>query len=333
MHRIGLLGLDGHQKVILDGITKHNDAELVAVASENADALQAVRQHAAVTDATKLYDDWQVLLDAERLDIAVVCSVNNLHVPMIAGAAGCGAHVIAEKPLAIDLDGLARTRQAVESAGVRLTMLLTMRFEPVFLAVRRAVEEGRIGKPILGTAFKSYRLGDRPRWQREYATYGGTIPFVNIHSADLLRWTADWEFVECHAYHGNAGTTAAGEMEDHAVVTFRTDTGGVAVSQQDFLRPAAAATHGQTYLRLVGSEGLLEVVHNEKQVVLTTQTEPIRSLDLPPARDFLADFIDELEGRGEHLIRQADCFRMTEICLLARRAAETGQAVALDEGT
>ncbi len=333
MPRIGLLGLDGHQGVILDGVARHDGAELAAVASENAEALEAVRQHTAVTDATRLYHDWQRLLEAEPLDIVVICSTNDLHVPMIAGAADCGAHIISEKPLAIDLDGLARARQAVEAAGVRLTMLLTMRFTPVFLAVRRAVEDGHIGRPILATAFKSYRLGNRPRWQREYATYGGTIPFVNIHSADLLRWTAGWEFVECQAYHGNAGTTAAGEMEDHAVVLFRTDSGGAAVSQQDFLRPAAAATHGQTYLRLVGSEGLLEVVHNEKQVVLTTQGEPIRVLDLPAGKDFLADFIDELEGRGRHLISQSDCFRMTEICLLARRAAETGQAVSLDEGT
>ena len=331
MYRIGVLGLDGHQGTVLEGITKREDAALVAVSSERPEAIEAVRKHAAVGSDTTFHADWHDLLDAGGLDIVVICSMNSLHAPMIKAAAERKLHIISEKPLTTSLDELADVRRAVESAGVRLTMLLTMRFTPPFLAVHETVRTGRIGTPILATAFKSYRLGDRPLWQRQHATYGGTIPFVNIHSADLLRWTTGCEFVECQAYHGNAGTTAAGEMEDHAVVIFRMDNGGAAVSQQDFLRPASADTHGQTYLRIVGSDGLIEVVHNEKEVVLTTATEPIRTLDLPAGRDFLSDFLDSLDGKHDPLLSQADCFRMTEICLKARDAADSGQAVRLDE--
>ncbi len=329
MRRIGLLELDGHQGVILEGITKRDDVCLAAVSSDRPEALDAVRKHPAATPETHAYADWRELLDTEDLEVVVICSMNSLHVPMIQAACEHKLHIISEKPLAISLDGLTEARRAVASAGVRLTMLLTMRFTPCFRVVRQAVRDARIGKPILANALKSYRLGDRPLWQRQHETYGGTIPFVNIHSIDLLRWTTGCEFVECQAYHGNAGTEAAGDMEDHAAVLLRMANGGLAVSQQDYLRPAAADTHGQTSLRIVGSDGLIEVVHNERQVVLTTKTEPIRELDLPAEEDFLGDFLAELDGKGDHLIDQDDCFRMTEICLRARDAADTGKAVRL----
>jgi hypothetical protein len=45
---------------------------------------------------------------------------------------------------------------------------------------------------------------------------------------------------------------------------------------------------------------------------------------LPDQIDFFADFLAELAGISEHLISQEDAFRLTEVCLTARNAAETG---------
>ena len=327
MYRVGLLGLEGHQGVVLDGIVRRTDACLGAVASENAEAIEQLRQHPAVTAETRFYSDWRELLARETLDIATVCSINSLHAPMLKAAADRGLHIISEKPLTLSLADLADVRRAVEAAGVRLSMLLTMRCEPCYRAVAEAVWAGRIGKPVLATASKSYRLGERPLWQRRRETFGGTIPFANIHTIDLLRWTTRCEFVECQAYHGNAGKPEAEEMEDHAVAIFRMDNGGVAVSQQDYLRPAAAESHGEVFLRIAGSDGVIEVLDNERRVCATTTTEPTRELPLPPAADYLADFLDSIEGKHDHLISQEDCFRVTEISLKALEAARTGRAV------
>jgi predicted dehydrogenase len=248
---------------------------------------------------------------------------------MLKAAARRKLDIISEKPLTLTLADLADVRSAMQAAGVRLSMLMTMRWTPCYRAVEQAVREGRIGKPVLATVFKSYRLGNRPEWQKRKKTFGGTIPFVNIHSIDLLRWTTGCELVECKAYHGNAGKPEAGEMEDHAVVIFRMANGGVAVSQQDYLRPAAAATHGQAFLRIVGSDGHVEVGNNEESVSLSTTRNPETKLALSPEEDYLADFLDSLEGKREHLFPMEDAFRLTEISLKAHEAAETGQTVRL----
>jgi predicted dehydrogenase len=291
-----------------------------------------MRKHGSVTPQTRFYADWQELLSKEELDIAVICSINSEHAPMLKAAAKRKLHLISEKPLATSLRDLRAVRRAIEASGVRLTMLMTMRWTPCYRAVLDAIRKGLIGKPVLATTLKSYRLGNRPLWQRQKATFGGTIPFVNIHTVDLMRWTTGCEFVECQAVHGNAGKPEAGEMEDHAVVTFRMDNGGAAVSIQDYLRPGAAASHSELYFRVAGSDGVIEVVDNEGGAILTTSREPARRLELPPVEDYLGSFLDSLEGKGGHLIPAEDCYRLTEICLKAHDAAQTGKRVSLATG-
>jgi len=67
------------------------------------------------------------------------------------------------------------------------------------------------------------------------------------------------------------------------------------------------------------------VMGAENRVHLITASDGPRELKLPEAVDFFADFLGELAGKAKHLISQEDAFRLTEVCLKARDAAETGK--------
>ena len=70
---------------------------------------------------------------------------------------------------------------------------------------------------------------------------------------------------------------------------------------------------------------MLEVIGAEGRVLLITASNGTQTLQLPERIDFFADFLAELTGQGEHLISQEDAFRLTELCLVARNAAQTGK--------
>lgn len=110
---------------------------------------------------------------------------------------------------------------------------------------------------------------------------------------------------------------------------FKLDNGGTALTNLDYLRPETAPTHGDDRLRIAGSEGVLEVIGAENRVLLITAADGPRELELPEQIDFFADFLAELAGGKEHLISQEDAFRLTEVCLTARNAAETGNWIEL----
>ena len=220
-------------------------------------------------------------------------------------------------------------REAVAAAGVRLSMLMTMRFEPAYKKAHDLIRGGAVGEVILATSQKSYKLGDRPQWMRDRATFGGVIPFVGIHAIDLIGWTTGCEFVEVAAWHGNVAHPDIRDMEDNASVLLRMANGGTATARIDYLRPPTAPTHGDDRLRVAGSEGVIEVLGDDHRLTLITHDQGPRLLDPAPADQFFVEFVGSLRGECEHRVSAEDAFRLTEICLRAREAADEGRMVSL----
>ena len=324
---VGLIGLDGHQGQILDGIVQLEHTRLVGIASRNAEALERTKSHPAVTSETHFYSDHREMLEREKLHIVGICNMNSEHAPVLLDGAGAGVHMVSEKPLVTTLEDLNTVQSAVERSRVTLSMLLTMRFEPAYLAAKALVGQGKIGKPILASAQKSYRLGGRPEWMKHRSTYGGTIPFVGIHALDLIRWITGQEFTEAFAYHANIGKPEVKEMEDNATVVVKLEDGGSASAHIDYLRPTAAPTHGDDAVRVAGSEGVVEVRYG-KTTLIDAEGGP-REIDLPEPIQCFVNFVESLEGKTKRLVPAEDAYRMTEICLKARDAADTGRPVVL----
>ncbi|MGB9606708.1 MAG: Gfo/Idh/MocA family protein, partial [Bryobacteraceae bacterium] len=190
--RIALIGLEGHTGEILRPLPRLPEVEVVALADEDERALASVTRNPRLK-AARVYTDWRRLLEGEELDVAVICGPNGGRAERILAAIERGLHVVAEKPLAIEMDELERIERALAKHSVRLSMLLPMRFSPPYLALKQIVDSGEIGEVAQITAQKSYKLGKRPAWYRKRSTYGGTIPWIGIHMVDLMRWSSGRE--------------------------------------------------------------------------------------------------------------------------------------------
>lgn len=329
--RVGLIGTDGHTGVILGSISQLPGVELTAFAkSLPEDDVANLKRAKAFSDKTRVYDHFEQMLEKEELDVVGVCLPYYRNAQASIAAARRGVHVVSEKPVATTLEDLAALKEAVTQAKVRLTSLMNMRCFPPYRAARKAVQDGLIGEPILLTSQKSYQFGSaRPWFYKDLKTYGGTIPWAGIHSIDYMRWTSGRKYLRVSAWHGNNDHPEYPGFQDHAGVLFKLDNGGTAMTNLDYLRPETAPTHGDDRLRIAGSEGVLEVAGSENRVLLITAADGPRELELPEQVDFFADFLAELAGGKEHLISQEDAFRLTEICLQARDAAETGKWIDL----
>lgn len=330
MH-VGLIGTDGHTGILLGTISRLPTVELTAFAkSRPEDDVAGVSRSKAFTKNTRVYDHFQPMLEREDLDVVGVCLPYYQNAEASIAAAQRGIHIVSEKPVATTLADLAALKRAVTDSGVRLTSMMNMRCDPVYRAARKAVRDGLIGEPILLTSQKSYRFGaSRPWFYRDEKTYGGTIPWAGIHSVDYMRWTSGREYVQVSAWHGNKDHPEYPGFQDHAGVLFKLDNGGTAMTNLDYLRPETAPTHGDDRLRIAGSEGVLEVEGVAGRVQLIRDPDGPQNLDLPDSVDFFSDFLAELNGEGEHLISQEDAFRLTEIVLIARNAAQSGAWTAI----
>ena len=313
--RLAMLGLEGHIGEILDPLPLLPDVELVAVADRDPKRL-ASAAHA------HQYADYRELLERESLDVAGICLTNGERAAAILACAARKIHVVAEKPLAIERAELERVKRAVAASGIRLTMLLSMRFEPPYAAMRQMVAAGRIGEVAQMAAQKSYKLGERPEWMRHRSTFGGTIPYIGIHMVDLMRFIGGRDLVEAVSFEARVGFPEMGDLENTTATLFRLDNGGTASLHMDYLRPEAAPTHGDDRLRLAGTRGVLEFQESTGLTLVTTDDPPRTIHDFPPARRLFPDFLDSVYNGMPAGLGLPDIYRANEIVLAAQESAE-----------
>ena len=321
--RVAILGLEGHSGEILEPLPFLPDVELVAICSSAAQELPSMPQNVKA----KRYWNARQMLDQERADVVAVCNNNGERAAAILDCLGHGAHVIAEKPLALRRADLQAIRTAAERSGKQVGMLLPMRFEPMYLQMKQAVADGLVGDVVTIDAQKSYKAGVREEWYRHRDTYGGTIPWVGIHMIDLMRFVSGREFREVSAFAANVAAPALGEMENVAVAAFRLDNGGAASLRLDYCRPETAPTHGDDRLRVAGTKGVVEFQEKTGTVLLTQTSRQLPPL--PPAQSVFVDFLESVYNGKPSRLPAGDIYRVNEVALGAQEAVEQRRIVAL----
>jgi predicted dehydrogenase len=324
---VAFIGLKGHQYIALEAVPDLPGVEVIAAADDSPSALKAVADFPGATPKTKTYLDWRELLADHTPDIVVEAGTDRDRAEVLVACAERGIHFLCEKPVAKDLPGLDRVRRAVAESGVIGTCLLTMRGEPPYIAMRHAVAAGMVGTVTQVGGQKSYRLGDRPAWQKSRETFSGIIPFIGIHAMDLARWITGREFTEVYAHCANVAHPEMGDLEDSACIIARLDNGASAAFRLDYCRPAAAPTHGDDQLRVIGNRGVIEA--REGIVTVITQSEGPHTLPVPRPVNLFADLVAAIRRGRVPCIAFSDCLWITEVVLCARQSAETGRPVKL----
>lgn len=322
--RAGLIGRDGHYEILLGSIPRLKNVEWVAYAKgEPGENTAWIEKQRAWTKKTRVYVHYQEMLEQADLDVVAVCLPFYENAGAAVAAARRGVNVLSEKPAATTLEDLDRLEKAVRESGIHYSAMLDMRGMPIFQAAHKAVRGGAVGEPILVTGQKSYIWGDdRPWYYKQRKTYGGSIGWVGIHALDYMRWVSGQDYTRVAAWEGNKAHPAYPGCEDNAGLVFRLANGGTATCHLDFLRPPKAPTHGDSRLRVAGSEGVLEAFEVGDRVSLISPKGATGNLPLPPAVDLFEKFVGAMRGEGEPLVSAEDSLSITRVCLKARQAAD-----------
>jgi len=330
--KLALAGGYGHCNALLKSAAACEDVEFVAATRWGAeDPLKFMGLKEIVPADLPIYDDVARMLDEHRPDVVGVFMPLYRIAATARTAAERGCHVVCEKPLATTLEDLEALRGAVRSGGGRLMAYMSMRAQPSYLAVRQLIADGRIGTPVLAAAQKSYPFKQRDDFYKKRQTYGGSIPWQAIHAIDYVSFCTGKDYTRVAAMHSNETRPTHPGMEDNGGILLGLAGGGHAVIWFDYLRPWSEGVqrkHGDDRLRVAGSEGIVEVVEEGEKVRLMTPTD-VREVPLPPAADLLGSFVASIRGTDEPLIGLEESFRITEVALRAREAADTGRIIDL----
>jgi predicted dehydrogenase len=202
------------------------ESEFVAVCGRTREKVEAFARKHGVAPFT----DVPEMLARSQVQALCICTPHPEHAGPAIAAARAGVHLLVEKPLASSLADCDAMLAAAKAGKSIISTVSQRRFYPPCQRIRRAIDEGRLAKPVLGTAVmfgwrdQAYYRSDpwRGSWKGEG---GGVLVNQSPHQLDLLLWYLG-EIDEVFGYWANLNHPYV-EVDDTAVAVVRFKNGAL----------------------------------------------------------------------------------------------------------
>lgn len=192
------------------------------------DIVQAKADALASAWGAKAYCDIdELLLNETGVEVVAVCTPNGLHATHSMKVLQAGMHVICEKPMAIKTSDCRKMIKAAELSGKNLFVVKQNRFNPPIQAVKKLLEEGRLGQ-VYSIQLNCFWNRDPPyyhnSWKGTMALDGGTLFTQFSHFIDLLYWMFG-DIKEVQAVLNNYAHQGIIEFEDTGMAILEFESG------------------------------------------------------------------------------------------------------------
>lgn len=316
--RVGIIGASFAKAAYLPALRHIPDAEVVALASARLSSAQAAAAQFAVPN---VYDDWQKMLAEHTFDLVCIATPTNTHAPITLAALDAGAHVLAEKPTAMNAEEAETMLERAESLG-RIHMIdHELRFNAKRQYICHLIQSGAVGEvrhvvvQNIGSSWGD--PGSRPYgdWWSSAEMGGGRLGANGSHQIDLLRW---W-FGEIVAVCGQVKTLVPNRVDSKTgsawvataddFVSFNAEFGSGALAS---VLISTIARHGiGNELQIFGSEGTITLSNDTEKLSFARAGEPL-------AEVAVADPYAGLQGLQPGIWNQSVVGALRELCSAIR---------------
>ena len=224
--RIGLLGYGKVANLYGEAIRALPNGVLTAVAGRN----RARRDEFAAKWKISSRDTIAEMAHLDKTDLVIVTTPHPQHMDGCLETLDAGCHVLVEKPMAITTAQCDKMIDAAIKAGKTLSVVCQRRWFPSCIRIKRAIDEGKLGKPcllqltVLSWRDKAYYSSDpwRGKWKDEG---GGVLINQAAHQIDLMNWFMG-PIKEIFGFRDNFNHPYI-EVEDSAVAVLKFANGGL----------------------------------------------------------------------------------------------------------
>jgi predicted dehydrogenase len=182
---IGLLGSQFVSSIHAESLKSIPQAEVLAVASPSEGH---ARDFAARHDIPHHFTDYRRLLEMDEIHLVVLGIPNDLHCQATVDAAAAGKHVVCEKPLCLNLKQADQMLKACAKAGVKLMYAEELCFTPKYVRLKRLLDEGALGKPVLLKQSEKHDGPHAPHFWDVDRAGGGVTMDMGCHAIEFFRW-------------------------------------------------------------------------------------------------------------------------------------------------
>ncbi|WP_221583542.1 Gfo/Idh/MocA family protein [Microbacterium sp. G2-8] len=322
----------------LPALTADPRIEIVAVCDIDGEKARAVADEHGIPSSYSSSDE---LLAAERPDLVAIATPPGAHRDQVIAALDAGAWVWCEKPPMLSLADYDAVAAHEGENGPYVSYIFQQRFGATADRLRRHVDEGTLGRPLVVTCDTLWYRGDdyfAAPWRAKWATEGGGPTMGHgIHQTDMvLSILGDWS--EVTAAMGRLGRDTETEDVSFAIVRFA--NGAMMSVANSLLSPRETSSVRFDFERAtVELEHLYGYTNDDWTWTPATGVTPAEAATWPAEPEdgrrahalHLAHMLDAYERGERPRVSGADGRRSLELAAGMYKSALTGRAVSREE--
>lgn len=284
---IGIIGASFAKAAYLPAIKHTPGAKVTAIASARLESARAAADAFSVPHA---YDDWEKMLNEHEFDLVCIATPTITHAGMAKSALEAGAHVLCEKPTAMNAVEAKAMLEKAEVLGRVHMINHELRFNPNRRKIKELLDTGFIGEVRHANISNiSSSWGDpasRPEgdWWSLEEQGGGRLGANGSHQVDLIRW---W-LGEVGAVSGQALTLVPQRRDGYTGdpwVATADDTTHFSLEMRSgalvnvFL--SGVARHNlDNQTQIFGSEGTILLSNKDERLLVARTGEPFKDMSV-----------------------------------------------------
>lgn len=298
--RVALVGTGFGTRVQLPAFMGLAGTSVVALCGRSEEKTRRIADEYGVPGA---YTDFRRMLDEVAPDIVSITTPPVLHAEMALAAFEAGAHVLCEKPLAMNAAQVQQMLDAATRRGRVHVVDHEFRYLPARYYQRVLVDQGYVGQPVLLEATFMSAMRWNPAhpwtWWNDAAMGGGLWNAIGSHFVDAFHWLrgrAPRAVTATLSTSARYSTRPAPDGSGERAVT-SDDSAVVSIDYANGLRGVinlcAVAAGEVQRLAVHGTEGALVVEDNNRRLFGRRGSEALHEIPIPPEYEPLVWVPDE----------------------------------------
>jgi UDP-N-acetylglucosamine 3-dehydrogenase len=290
------------------------------------------------------YQDHAKLLARPDIQAVVIASPENLHRQAVIDSARAGKHILLEKPIATTMEDAEAIIAETDKRKVKLMLAHLLRYDTRYAQVKAAVDDGMIGKPMVGYARRNATFAEARRLKGRVEVE----EYISVHDIDQLFWFFNDRVVKVSAEIAEGPVKRELGVHDFIWITMRFAGGGLGVVETGWglsevmarwKRPGSWGSFGDVNLELLGEKGSLYLDYRPMTLVALDEEgwKFPDTLHWPQMHgEIVGDVLDEdryflhvLNGKRTIISSGEDGRRALEVVLAAQRSWREGGPVRL----
>ncbi len=275
------------------------------------------------------YETYEDLLSDASVDAVAIGDYYSIRGARVIGALQSGKSVISDKPLCTTLAEAEEIERLSKEKDLAVYLMLDLRFDGRFEAVRRLIAEGAVGK-IAQIRFGGQHpllQSERPSWYFEEGKHGGVINDIAIHGIDIVSYMCGLlpkRVIGARCF--NAFAEGVAHFLDCGSFMCELEGGAGLFADVSYASPNGMRYSFPYYweFEIWGVDGMIRFGRNLPEIELYRKESECAEI-IPPAlveKTMIEDFVEVLEKKGETVITTAQVMTSTQWTLKIQAASE-----------